>query len=72
MVSVNQTIGGLIFLLHVSGKNDGFRFEQVKKKKKKWIRCGDARIFDCSDVGVFSFFIYFSSGTDGAEVYLNR
>jgi hypothetical protein len=65
-------MGGLIFLLHISGKTMGFVLGKLRKRRRDGIRCGDARIFDCSDVVFFLFFIYFSSGTDGAEVYLNR
>jgi hypothetical protein len=55
VVTENQTIGGLIFLLHISGKTMGFVLGKLRKRRRDGIRCGDARIFDCSDVSVFSF-----------------
>jgi hypothetical protein len=50
-------MGGLIFLLHISGKTMGFVLGKLRKRRRDGIRCGDARIFDCSDVSVFSFFL---------------
>lgn len=65
-------MGGLIFLLHVSGKTMGFVLGKLRKRRRNGFAVETPEFSIAVTLVFFLFFIYFSSGTDGAEVYLNR